>query len=50
MGIATRRGQKIAAVARARRLAGLLYARLRDGTTYDPRVSTRRAAEAAVPA
>jgi transposase len=48
-GIAARRGKKIAVVALARRLAGLLYAMLRDGTTYAPRVSTRRAAEAAVP-
>ena len=47
--IAARRGQKIAVVALARRLAGILYAMLRDGTTYDPRVSTRRAAKAAVP-
>ena len=49
MGIAARRGQKIAVVALARRLAGLLYAVLRDGTTYDPRPGPRRAAEAAVP-
>ena len=48
-GIAARRGTKIAVVALARRLAGLLYALLRDGTTYDPRVSTCRAVEAAVP-
>ena len=34
MGIATRRGRKLAVVALARRLAGLLYAILRDGTTY----------------
>lgn len=49
MGIAARRGKKIAVVALARRLAGLLYAMLRDGTTYDPRPGPRRAAEAAVP-
>ena len=42
-GIAARRGKKIAVVALARRLAGLLYAMLRDGTTYAPRVSTRPA-------
>lgn len=35
-GIATRRGRKVAAVALARRLAGILYAMLRDGTDYDP--------------
>ena len=47
MGIAARRGKKIAVVALARRLAGLLYAMLRDGTTYAPRVVPRQAAEAA---
>lgn len=35
-GIAARRGRKVAAVAVARRLAGILYAMLRDGTEYDP--------------
>ena len=49
MGIATRRGQKIAVVALARRLAGLLYAMLRDGTTYEPRAVPRRATAAALP-
>lgn len=34
--IRTRRGRKIATVALARRLAGILYALWRDGTTYDP--------------
>jgi transposase len=34
--IAARRGSRIAAVALARRLAGILYAMWRDGTTYDP--------------
>ena len=48
-GIAARRGKKIAVVALARRLAGLLYAMLRDGTTYTPRAVPRRAAEAAAP-
>ena len=48
-GIAARRGKKIAVVALARRLAGLLYAMLRDGTTYTRGLSTRRAAEAAAP-
>src|SRR5439155_1318049 len=47
--IAARRGKKIAVVALARRLAGILYAMLRDGTTYDPRAVPRSAAEAAVP-
>lgn len=32
--IADRRGSKVAAVALARRLAGILYALWRDGTTY----------------
>lgn len=36
MRIATRRGNKVAVVALARRLAGILYAMLRDGTTYEP--------------
>lgn len=35
-GVAARRGRKVAAVALARRLAGILYAMLRDGTDYDP--------------
>jgi transposase len=34
--IAARRGKKIATVALARRLAGILYAMLRDGTDYAP--------------
>ena len=48
-GIAARRGKKIAVVALARRLAGLLYAMLRDGTTYTPRGGPHHAAEAATP-
>lgn len=41
-GIAARRGRKVAAVAVARRLAGILYAMLRDGTDYNPaRLHTR---------
>ena len=32
LGIAARRGKKVAVVALARRLAGILYAMLRDGT------------------
>ena len=34
--LAARRGRFIAVVALARRLAGILYARLRDGTRYEP--------------
>jgi transposase len=34
--IAARRGRRIAAVALARRLAGILYAMWRDGTNYQP--------------
>jgi transposase len=34
--IALRRGKRIAAVALARRLAGILYAMWREGTTYQP--------------
>ncbi|MBI2494307.1 MAG: IS110 family transposase, partial [Candidatus Rokubacteria bacterium] len=39
--IATRRGKKIARVALARRLAGILFAMLRDGTTYRPRAARK---------
>ena len=39
--IAARRGKPIAVVALARRVAGILYALLRDGTTFDPRRSPR---------
>ena len=35
--IAARRGKHLAVVALARRLAGILYALLRDATTYAPR-------------
>jgi transposase len=35
-GVATRRGRKVAVVALARRLAGIMYAMLRDGTDYNP--------------
>jgi transposase len=34
--VAQRRGKQVAAVATARKLAGILYALWRDGTTYDP--------------
>jgi transposase len=48
MRIAVRRGKKVAVVALARRLAGILYAMLRDGTPYEPRPghSRRHAAPA----
>jgi transposase len=36
MAIAKRRGKRIAVVALARRLAGVLWAMWRDGTVYDP--------------
>jgi hypothetical protein len=35
--IATRRGKRVAVVALARRLAGILYAMWRDGAAYDGR-------------
>jgi hypothetical protein len=35
--IAARRGKHVAVVALARRLAGILYALLREGTVYTPR-------------
>ena len=42
--IAVRRGKRVAAVALARRLAGILYALWRDGSTYEPqRVGQRPA-------
>ena len=40
-GIAARRGKRIAAVALARRLAGIMYAMWRDERDYDPAVLTR---------
>jgi transposase len=47
--IAARRGKKVAVVALARRLAGILYAMLRDGTNYTPRsASSHRPAAAPV--
>jgi transposase len=39
--MAKRRGKKIAIVALARKLAGILFAIWRDGTSYDPRRSAR---------
>lgn len=43
--IALRRGMKVAIVAMARRLAGILYAMWRDGTTFAPRRQQEAAAE-----
>jgi transposase len=48
--IAARRGKKIAVVALARRLAGILLALLRDGTVYEARVGQPRGRQSAVPA
>lgn len=42
--IATRRGKRIATVALARRLAGVLWAMWRDGTVYDPELVARSGA------
>jgi transposase len=39
--IALRRGRKVAVVALARRLAGILYAMMRDGTDYTPSPTQR---------
>ena len=35
--IEVRRGKRIAVVALARKMAGIMYAIWRDGTTYEPR-------------
>ncbi len=48
--IAARRGKHVAVVALARRLAGILYALLRDGSVFDPRRSPRPEAAATVAA
>lgn len=48
--IAARRGKHIAVVALARRLAGILYALLRDGSVFDPRRSAQPGAAATVAA
>ena len=42
LGIAARRGKHVAVVAFARRLAGILYALLRDGSVFEARRSARR--------
>lgn len=47
--IAGRRGRKIAVVALARRLAGILFALLRDGTEYEARGSQARDPQPPVP-
>jgi transposase len=47
--IAARRGKQIAVVALARRLAGILYALLRDGTVFEPRRSPQPVAAATLP-
>jgi transposase len=44
--IALRRGMKTAIIALARRLAGILYAMWRDGTTFEPRRREESTAEA----
>jgi hypothetical protein len=40
-GETQRRGRKVAVVALARRLAGILYALVRDGTNYTPMPTQR---------
>ena len=47
--IAARRGQHVAVVALARRLAGILYALLRDGTVFTPRQPSPPVAATALP-
>jgi transposase len=47
--IAARRGKPIAVVALARRLAGILYALLRDGTVFTPRRTSPPVAAATRP-
>ncbi len=42
--LAKTRGKRIAAVALARRLAGVLWAMWRDGTVYDPGLQARDSA------
>ena len=48
--IAARRGKQIAVVALARRLAGILYALLRDGSVFTPQRAPHPGAVATVPA
>ena len=47
--IAVRRGKHIAVVALARRLAGILYALLRDATVFEPRQSPYHVSAATLP-
>jgi len=44
LAIAERRGKRIAVIALARRLAGVLWAMWRDGTVYDPQLVARTGA------
>jgi hypothetical protein len=44
-GLAKTRGKKIAAIALARRLAGVLWAMWRDGTVYDPGLHAHESAK-----
>jgi transposase len=48
--IAARRGKRIAVVALARRLAGILYAMMRDGTEFEPPKKTKAQPLATAPA
>ena len=50
LGIAARRGKHVAVVALARRLAGILYALLRDASVFTPRAAPHPDPVAAVPA
>jgi len=45
MEVERRRGKRIAATALARKIAGILFALWRDGTTYDPNRGARRPSE-----
>jgi transposase len=45
--IAARRGKKVAVVSLARKMAGILYAMLRDGTVYKSKVANRTRTAAA---
>jgi len=47
--VARRRGKKIAAVALARKLSGILFALWRDGTSYDPRCAAAELNELPTP-
>ncbi len=44
LAIAERRGKRIAVIALARRLSGVLWAMWRDGTIYDPELAARAGA------